>query len=158
QPAAGPFVGGHTVQGSSVQSDPSAGGGDVACEGIDEGGLARAVRSDQPDDGAFVDGQVDLVERDDTAVGDPQRGDLEQRVGAHRVNRAVSGAATRSRHRPVSPSGATIATTINATPLSANTGSSAPPPEPPVASAVTIPAGASAPATNAPAMPVTPAR
>ena len=63
----------------SVEHDPSGGGPGVPGQGVDHRGLARAVGTDQPVDGALGDLQVDIGDGHDPAVGDPQPGDVKQR-------------------------------------------------------------------------------
>src|SRR5438309_1615992 len=71
-------VGSKPVDGLRLEADRALVAGDEAGDHVEDGGLARAVGSDQPSDAAGLDGDRALVHRDDAAeslrqVVDPQQ-------------------------------------------------------------------------------------
>ena len=89
-PGTGPPVRRQVGQVDTVEQDTAA-VRDESRQGVDGGGLARPVRSDQAHELTRPDHQVDLGDREHAAVGDRHALGPEARVGITRLGRAHAG-------------------------------------------------------------------
>ena len=78
QPELGPRVGAQAGEVGPVEGDVALGDRREAGDGVDEGGLAGTVGADQADQLAGLAGEVDVVVRVESAVGDREAFGFEQ--------------------------------------------------------------------------------